>query len=191
MPVLLWITRATGLVPGWCWAIVVAVLAALCVRLDVGMARALADAAQARTQLLQVQLASRDAIAVETERAAARVRTLTQTAMEAQDALAQSRQTAPARAAALTERLRDIARPVHCAGASPAGGAAAPAVVGDGQPHPGLPGMAGAGVVVLDGQALTDLADLAESAADTGRTLTHARRLLRACWQSGAVPAAP
>jgi len=184
MPVLLWITRATGLVPGWCWAVVVGMLSVLCVRLDLGMAHARADAAQARTQLLQVQLASANAIAAETERAQARVRTLTQTAMEAQDALTQSRQAQPARAAALTGRLRDIARPVHCASAAPSGGASAPAGSGHGQPGAGLPGMAGADFVVVDGQGLADLADLAESAADTGRTLIQARGLLRACWRS-------
>lgn len=189
MPVLLWITRATGLVPGWCWAVVVAVLAALCVRLNLGVADARADAAQARTQLLTVQLASANAIAAETERAQARVRTLTQTAMEAQDALSEARAAAAGRTADLDGRLRQLSRPLSCRPA--AGAAAAPAGAGHGQPDPGLPGMAGSGVVVLDGQALSDLASFAESAADTGRTLTHARRLLRACWQSGAVPAEP
>ena len=189
MPALLWITRATGLVPGWCWAVVVAVLVALCVRLDLGMAQARTEAATARADLLAVQLASRDAIALETERAQARVRALTQTVLETQDALSQARATAAGRVADLDGRLRQLARPLSCRPA--AGTTAAPAVAGDGQPDPGLPGVAGAGVVVLDGQALSDLASFADSAADTGRTLTHARRLLRACWQSGAVPAEP
>lgn len=184
MPVLLWITRATGLVPGWCWAIVVAVLAALCVRLDVGMAHARADAAQARTQLLTVQLASRDAIAIETERAQARVRTLTQTAMEAQDALAQSRQAVPGRVAALDERLRHIARPVHCAGAAPAVGVATSAGSGDGQPGAGLPGVAGGNFVILDGQAQHELAGFAVSCQQTGETLKACRSILRAGWRS-------
>lgn len=171
-------------VPGWCWAIVVAVLAVLCLRLDVGMAHARADAALARTQLLTVQLASANAIAVETERAQARVRDLTQTAMEAQDALAQSRQAGPGRVAAAADRLRDIARPLYCAGAAPGGGAAAPASRGDGQPNPRLPGVAAGDLVVLDGQGLAELASFAESAADTGRTLNQARQLLRECWRS-------
>lgn len=184
MAVILWIARAAGLVPGWCWAAVVAVLAALVLRLDLGMTHARADAAQARSQLLQVQLASRDAIAIETERAQARVRDLTKTAMEAQDALSQSRQAGPGRVAALDERLRNIARRLPCAGPAPAGGAAAPASAGDGRPGAGLPGLAGADFVVLDGQGLADLASFAESAADTGRTLIQARALLRACWRS-------
>ena len=184
MAAILWITRVTGLVPGWCWAAAVAVLAALCVRLDVGMAHARADAAQARTQLLTVQLASANAIAAETERAQARVRTLTQTVLEAQDALAQSRQAGPGRVAALDERLRDIARPLHCGGAAPGGGAAAPASRGDGHPGAGLPGVAAGDFVVIDGQGLAELASFAESAADTGRTLIQARGLLRSCWRS-------
>lgn len=170
------------IVPAWCWAVVVAVLSALCVRLDVGMAYARADAAQARTQLLQVQLASRDAIAAETERAQARVRDLTQTAMEAQDALSQARAAAAGRTADLDGRLRQLARPLSCRPA--AGEAAAPAVSGDGQPGAGLPSLAGADLVILDGQAVSGLARFAESAADTGRTLIEARRLLRACWRS-------
>ncbi|MCH8178223.1 MAG: hypothetical protein IIA02_00355 [Proteobacteria bacterium] len=182
MAVLIWITRATGLVPGWCWAIVVAVLAALCVRLDLGMAQARTEAATARTQLLAVQLASRDAIAVETERAQARVRTLTQTVLETQDALSQSRAAAAGRVADLDGRLRQLARPLSCRPA--AGATAAPAFSGDGQPGAGLPGVAGADLVVIDGQGLADLASLAESAADTGRTLIHARHLLRECWRS-------
>lgn len=182
MAAILWITRATGLVPGWCWAIVVAALAALVLRLDFGMAHARADAAQARTQLLQVQLASRDAIAVETERAQARVRDLTKTVLETQDALSQAHVAAAGRTADLDGRLRQLARPLSCRPAT--GGAAAAAGGGDGQPGAGLPGLAGADLVVLDGQGLADLASLAESAADTGRTLTEARRLLRACWRS-------
>lgn len=184
MPVLLWITRATGLVPGWCWAVVVAVLAALCVRLNLGVADARADAAQARTQLLTVQLASRDAIAVETERAQARVRDLTKTVMEAQDALSQARQSAAGRVADLDGRLRQLARPLSCGGASPGGGVAAASSPGDGQPGARLPGLAGAGVVVLDGQAQHELAEFAESAADTGRTLIACRGLLRQAWRA-------
>ena len=171
-------------VPGWCWAVVVAVLAALVLRLDAGMAGAQADAALARTQLLQVQLASAAAIGAETERAQARVRDLTVVAMEAQDALAQSRQAGPGRVAAAADRLRDIARPLHCAGAAPGGGAAAAPGRGDGQPGAGLPGVAGADFVLVDGQGLAELASLAESAADTGRTLNQARHLLRECWRS-------
>lgn len=171
-------------VPGWCWAVVVAVLAALVLRLDAGMAGAQADAALARTQLLQVQLASANAIAVETERAQARVRDLTKTVMEAQDALSEARQAGPGRVAALTDRLRDIARPLHCAGAAPGGGPAAPASRGDGQPGARLPSVAAGDFVVLDGQGLAELAAFAESAADTGRTLIQAQHLLRECWRS-------
>lgn len=169
-------------VPGWCWAVVVAVLAALCVRLNLGVADARADAAQARTQLLQVQLASRDAIAVETERAAARVRTLTQTVLETQDALSEARLAVAGRTADLDGRLRNIARPLSC---RPAAGATAAAPgAGDGQPDPRLRAAPTADLVVLDGTALAELADLAVSARTVGETLTHARRLLRACWRS-------
>ena len=171
-------------VPGWCWAVVVAAQAALVLRLDLGMSHARADAAQARTQLLTVQLASRDAIAIETERAQARVRDLTKTVMEAQDALAQSRQAGPGRVAALDERLRDIARPLHCAGAAPASGPAAPAGRGDGHPGAGLPRLAGEDLVILDGEAQHELAEFAVSAAETGETVKACRSLLRSCWRS-------
>lgn len=183
MGAILWISRATSLVPGWCWAIVVAVLAVLVLRLDLGMARARADATLARTQLVQVQLASAQAIGAETERAQARVRTLTQTAMEAQDALSQARQSAAGRVADLDGRLRQLARPLSCGGAAPGGGVAAPAGGGDGKPGARLPDLAGAGVVVLDGQAQHELAEFAESAADTGRTLIACRGLLRQAWR--------
>lgn len=183
MAAILWITRATSLVPGWCWAIVVAVLVVLTLRLDVGMTHARADAAQARSELLAVQLASAQAISAEKDRAAARVRDLNQSVMEAQDAIAQFRQGAPGRVADLDGRVRQLARPLPCAGTAPGGAVAAPAGGGDGQPGARLPGLAGADFVVLDGQAQHELAEFAESAADTGRTLIACRGLLRQAWR--------
>lgn len=184
MSVLPWISRVAGLVPGWCWTVVVAVLAVLVLRLDVDAADARADAALARTQLLQVQLASARAIGAEQDRAAARVRDLTQTVLETQDALADARQAGPGRVAALDERLRHLARPLPCSGAAPASGPAAPAGRGDGQPGAGLPRLAGADLVILDGQAQHELAEFAISAAETGDTVKACRSLLRSCWRS-------
>lgn len=177
------------LVPGWCWAISLLALGLLCGALEVGRLSALADASKARADLLAVQLSSAQAISLEQERARKEERRLSAAVLEVQDALAKEKADRAGRVAGLSERLRNVARPVSCRPAT--SGAPTPASRGDGQPDPGLPGVAGAGVVVLDGQALSDLADLAESAADTGRTLIHARRLLRECWRSEAVPAAP
>ena len=177
------------LVPGWCWAISLLALGLLCGALEVGRLSTLADASKARSDLLAVQLSSAQAISLERERARKEERRLSAAVLEVQDALAKEKADRAGRVADLSERLRNIARPVSCRAA--ASGAPVAASRGDGQPDPGLPGVAGSGVVVLDGQALADLADLAESAADTGRTLTHARRLLRECWRSEAVPVAP
>lgn len=176
-------------VPGWCWAISLLALGLLCGALEVGRLSALADASKARSDLLAVQLSSAQAISLERERARKEERRLSAAVLEVQDALAQEKADRAGRVADLSEWLRNVARPVSCRAA--ASGAPTPASRGDGQPDPGLPGVAGAGVVVLDGQALSDLASLAEFAADTGRTLTHARRLLRECWKSEAVPAPP
>lgn len=172
------------IVPSWCWAIVVAVLVALCLYLDSGKAYAQADAATARTQLLQVQLASARAIGAEQDRAAARVRDLTKTLLETQDALADVRQDGPGRVAALDERMRHFARPLPCSGASAAGGAAAPASRGDGQPVAGLLSLAGADFVLLDGQARRELAELVVSADQTVGAVKACRSLLRECWRS-------
>jgi hypothetical protein len=162
------------IVPGWCWAAAVAVLAVLCMRLDAGQAHARAD-------LLAVQLAMRDAAIASQAKAQARADHLSTVAQEAQDALSQMQATAPARAAGLTERVRDIARPLRCA---PAGAVAAAPSSPYGQPDPGLSGVAGAGVVVLDATAQSELAQLVTSAADTGQALTQARVLLRECWRA-------
>lgn len=183
------ILAALDLVPSWVWALVVGVLLALCIRLDVLRLQANADASKARTELMAVQLASAHAISLEQERARREERRLSAAVLEVQDALAQEKAGRAGRVDALSGRLQQHARPLSCRPGG--GGAPATAERGDGQPDPGLPGVAGAGVVVLDGQALSDLADLAESAADTGRTLTHARRLLRECWRSEAVSVAP
>lgn len=176
------ILAVLDLVPGWVWALVVGVLLVLCIRLDVLRLQAASDASKARSDLLAVQLSSAQAISLEQERARKEERRLSAAVLEVQDALAKEKADRAGRVAGLSERLRKLSRPVLCR----PGGGGAPAVAsrGDGQPDPGLPGVAGAGVVVLDGQALSDLATFAESAADTGRTLTHARRLLRECWRS-------
>ena len=183
------ILAVLDLVPAWVWALVVGVLLVLCIRLDVLRLQANADASKARADLLAVQLSSAQAISLEQERARKEERRLSAVVLEVQDALAQEKADRAGRVAGLSERLQHHARPVLCRPGG--GGAPTPAGRGDGNPDPGLPGVAGSGVVVLDGQALSDLADLAESAADTGRTLTHARRLLRECWKSEAVPVAP
>lgn len=183
------ILAALDLVPAWVWALVVGVLLVLCAALEVGRLAAQSDASKARADLLAVQLSSAQAINLEQERARKEERRLTAAVLEVQDARAQEKAGHAGRVADLSERLRKLSRPVLCRPGG--GGAPTPASRGDGQPDTGLPGVAGAGVVVLDGQALSDLADLAESAADTGRTLTHARRLLRECWKSEAVPVAP
>ena len=177
------------LVPGWVWALVVGVLLVLCIRLDVLRLSALADASKARSDLLAVQLSSAQAISLERERARKEERRLSAAVLEVQDALAKEKSDRAGRVDALSGRLQQHARPVLC---RPGGGGADPvAGRGDGKPDPGLPGVAGARAVVLDGQALSELADFAESAADTGRTLTHARRLLRECWRSEPTPATP
>jgi len=183
------ILAALDLVPAWVWALVVGVLLVLCIRLEVLRLQAKADASKARVELMAVQLASAHAISLEQERARKEERRLSAAVLEVQDALAQEKADRAGRVAGLSERLRNVAHPLLCR----PGGGGAPAVASrsDGQPDPGLPGVAGAGVVVLDGQALSELASFAESAADTGRTLTHARRLLRECWRSEAVPVAP
>lgn len=183
------ILAAIDLVPSWVWALVVGVLLVLNCTLQVSRLSAKADASKARADLMAVQLSSAQAISLEQERARKEERRLSAAVLEVQDALAKEKDDRAGRVADLSERLRKLSRPVLCRPGG--GGASTPSGRGDGQPDPGLPGVAGAGVVVLDGQALSELADLAESAADTGRTLTHARRLLRECWQSEAVPAAP
>lgn len=174
------VLAALDLVPAWVWAVVVGVLLVLCIRLDVLRLQASADASKARADLLAVQLSSAQAISLEHQRARKEERRLTAAVLEVNDALAKEKADRAGRVADLSGRLQQHARPVLCRPGG--GGATAVAGRGDGQPGAGLPGVAGAGVVVLDGQALSELADLAESAADTGRTLTHARRLLRECW---------
>lgn len=183
------ILAVLDMVPAWVWAVLVGVLLALCIRLDLLRLQANADASKARADLMAVQLASARAIGLERERSRREEMRLTAAVLEVQDALAQEKAGRAGRVDALSGRLRNVARPLLCRPGG--GGAPTPTGRSDGQPDPGLPGVAGAGVVVLDGQGLSDLANLAESAADTGRTLTHARRLLRECWKSEAVPVAP
>lgn len=181
MGAILWITRATSLVPGWCWAIVVAVLVVLTLRLDVGMAHARADAAQARTQLLQVQLASRDAITSEITKARAKEAPLIDKVMEANNAVTQARLDMGAAAAAAAERLRQLARPVRLCRADPGAGAAAAAGPGGGEPVPaGLREVDGRDLLVVDAQGRVELGQFSAAA-------NLARQALSECisgWQA-------
>lgn len=181
------------LVPGWCWAAAVVALGLLCGALEVGRLTAKASAAEARKDLLAVQLASARAIGAEKDRAAERVRNLNQALTEAQDALFKAQQAVPARIAELDGRLQQHARPVVCRSAAPARAAGGPAVVADGSAGAGLRGLAGQDLVLLDGQARHELAELVVSARGVGETLTEVRGLLRSCWrtQMEAVRAAP
>ena len=184
MAPLSWIKRTTGLVPGWCWASVVAVLVLLCVGLDVGMAQARTEAATARADLLAVQLASARAIGIEKDRAAERVRELNQALTETQDALFKSQEAVPARVAELAGRLQQHARPIVCRSTAPAPAASGPARIADGNAGTGLRGLDGQDLVLIDGQGRHELAELAVSARGVGETLTEVRGLLRKCWRS-------
>ncbi len=181
------------LVPGWCWAISVIALGLLCGALEVGRLTAQASAAEARKDLLAVQLASARAIGIEKDLAARRVSNLNQALTEAQDALFKAQQAVPARVADLDHRLQQHARPIACRSAAPAPAASGPAGVVDGGAGAGLRGLDGQDLVVVDGQARHELAELAVSARGVGETLIEVRGLLRKCWRnpSGAVPAAP
>lgn len=181
------------LVPGWCWAISVIALGLLCGALEVGRLTAQASAAEARKDLLAVQLASARAIGIEKDRAAERVRDLNQALTETQDALFKAQQAVPARVTELAGRLQQHARPVVCRSTAPAPAASGPASVGDGNAGAGLRGLDGQDLVLVDVQARHELAELAVSARGVGETLTKVRGLLRRCWrnESGAVPAAP
>jgi hypothetical protein len=181
------------LVPGWCWAISVIALGLLCGALELGRLTAQTSAAEARRDLLLVQLASARAIGTEKDRAAERVRNLNQSLTETQDALFKAQQALPARVAVLDGRLQQHARPVACRSTTPAPAASGPAGVGDGNAGTGLRGLDGQDLVLVDGQARHELAEFAVSARGVGETLIQVRGLLRRCWrnESGAVPAPP
>ena len=177
------------LVPGWVWAVVVSVLLVLCIRLDVLRLQASADASKARAALLAVQLSSAQAISLEHERARKEERRLTAAVLEVNDALAKEKADRAGRVAGLSDRLQQHARPVLCRPGG--GGATAVAGRGDGQPGAGLRSLDGQDLVLIDGQARHELAELVVSARGVGKTLTEVRGLLRECWRSEAVPAAP
>jgi hypothetical protein len=176
------LARVCGMVPGWCWAIVVTALAVLVLRLDVARLGAQIDAAKARDELLSVQLASASAIAADRARTQRREADLMTTLTKAQDELQTYHSAAAGRIAELDGRMRQLARPITCR-ASAAAAASAPAIGSDGQPGAGLLGVAGDDLVIIDGQARAELAQFADAAAITGKTLSKVRGLLRECWR--------
>jgi hypothetical protein len=169
------------LVPSWAWALAVITLAALCIRLDIVGMQAQANAQKARADLATLRAENATAMAVEHDRARTEERRLSAALLEAQNELAQEQAGAAGRVADLAGRLRNVARPVSCT--TPTTAAPTAASGPDGRTHPGLPGVAGTNLVLVDGQGLAELAAFADSARSTGQTLTQVRKMLRACWQ--------
>jgi len=165
MTALLWINRAAGFVPGWCWLVVVGVLVALCLALDAGRSSARADAALARTQLVSVQLASRDSILAEVAKARAKEVPLIETVMEANNAVSKARADMGAVAFAAAERLRQLARPVRLCRADAGASAGAAAGPGGGEPvAAGFREVDGRDLLVVDAQGRVELGQFSASA---------------------------
>jgi hypothetical protein len=176
------VARVCGMVPGWCWAIVVTTLAVLVLRLDVARLGAQLDASKARDELLSVQLASATAIAADRARAQRREADLMTALTKAQDELQTYHSAAAGRIAELDGRMRQLARPLACRGARASeAGAAASGL--DGQPGTGLSSLAAGDLVIVDDAARLELARFADSAATTGKALMAVRGLLRECWR--------
>jgi hypothetical protein len=172
-------------VPGWLWALLLAVATAHGVLAELGEARAVAEASQARQQLTGAQLQAVKDLAAARGRAEAREATLRGRYQETIDALTTSRAADAGRIAGLAGRLQQYARPVACHPRGAATGAGAGAAGGgDGGAGAGLPGLAGDDLVIVDGQARLELAEFAVSARATGETLIKCRGLLRAAWQA-------
>jgi hypothetical protein len=173
------------LVPGWLWALVLAVATVHGQLAELSEARAVAQAAQARLELTGAQLQATKDMAAARGRAEAKEATLKGQFQETIDALTTSRAADAGRIAGLAGRLQQYARPIAChPGGAAAGAGAGAAGGGDGNASAGLPGVAGGDLVILDGQARLELAQFAVSARDTGETLTLCRLLLRAAWQA-------
>lgn len=172
-----------GLVPAWAYAAALVALAALVLVTELGRQRAIAQAAQARAELADVRRDHAQQLAVAVQRARTVEAALAADLMKEANELQARLDGRDARIADLADRLHQHARPVRLCPAS-AGGAAAAASPGDGQPGAGLPGVDGSDLVVLDGAARVELAQFATAARDTGETLKACRVLLRAAWRA-------
>lgn len=118
------------LVPGWLWALVLAVATVHGQLAELGEARAVAQAAQARLELTSAQLQATKDLAAARGRAEAKEATLKGQFQETIDALTTSRAADAGRIAGLAGRLQQYARPIAChpsGAAAGAGAGAAPA----------------------------------------------------------------
>lgn len=153
------------LVPSWLWAGVVAALLGLCTRLHLGGAQAREEAAKAGQALLEVQLTMRTAVLSEVEKARAKEGPLLEVVQEADHEVTQARLDLGAVVAAADERLRKLSRPLRVCRADAGAGATTAARAGeDGQGSPGLRGLDGADLLVIDGPARAESARLAAEA---------------------------
>lgn len=178
------------LLPGWLWALVVAALVLMCIRLDVtrmqarlaeanartGEANARKDETKAKADLLDVQLASSKAINAEAEKARTLENQLILKTQGANDAINKVRLAAARAAADFSERVRQLAAPIAlCPGRSDQG-AGAGATDGDGGGGgevAGLRGEPGGDLVVLDETAWSAAAQLAVDANITRKALSE------------------
>lgn len=171
------------LVPSWAWALAVATLAALCIRLDIVSMQAQAEASKARGDLATIRAQAATDLANERERARKEERRLSAAVLEAQRDLTQEKADRAGRAADLTDRLRNSARPLACRPSASGAPSATPRT--DGHTGPGLLGVDGSDLVVLDATARADLVEFTLSAVETGKALTRVRGMLRECWKRG------
>lgn len=176
------------LVPSWLWAAVVVALAVLCTHLHLGGVQAREEAAAAGRDLLAVQLTMRTAVLSEMEKARAKEGPLLEVVQEADHAVTQARLDLGAVVAAADERLRKLSRPLRVCRADAGAGATATGGAGeDGRTGPGLRGLAGADLLVIDEPARAESAKHAATANQYAKALSECVKT----WGAASVATSP
>lgn len=181
--------KVFDIAPGWLWAVLVAALVLFSIRLDVLRMQARVDEAGARAALLSVQLAARDAIIQESEKARGLEGALNIKTQGANDAIQNARLAAGRAAADSAERVRKLAaRLLLCPSGADAGEGAGPAGGdgGGGGPVAGLRADPGGDLVVLDATAWAEATQLTAAANVAREALTECV----AGWQAASVATA-
>lgn len=166
------------LVPGWLYAIAVAVLGGLLIFGEIDRNSAITEAALAGQALAEIKAMGAAASASSIQLARGKEAAANVVQLKVVDELNKATSNPDARVADLERRMRNQATTYAASSCRCMPPGASASAVSDGSRGAGIRGVDAADLVVLDSQAQREIAELVVSANNTGKTLTACRRLL-------------
>lgn len=171
-------------VPGWLYVACIGLLVWAVLHLEAGQHAAQLDAANLRASIATEHAEVATSAASSVQVARDKERGMGENQTKVSDELQKDLGDHADRVDSLRGRMRDQAATFNRAGGEPGAACAGSTSGSDGFRDPGLRSAADADLVVLDGQAQGELAELIVRAREVGKTLKACRVLLRQAWKS-------